>query len=648
MTIPASQIVSVIPNVLSAGGNALQMLGICVTDNAILPFNVVESFPTATAVSAYFGASSVEYAKAQVYFAGFDNKTAVPAAMLFARWTDGGLPAFLRSGNVAALGLPAIQAMNGTLMATIDGYARTASALNLSSATSFTAAATLIASGLNGSLPTEASFTGAIAAETASVTASIAGYVMTVTNVASGTLIEGSAVSGTGVTSGTTLGAQLSGTAGGIGTYAVSKSQNVASETITATYGQLTVTVVASGTLSVGQEVVGGTTAAGTIITALGTGAGLMGTYFVNLTQTEVSGSLTTQPVPVAVAFDSVTNGFTITSGVTGAASSAAFATGSLAASLLMTGSTGAILSQGSEGLLPGAFMNDLVADTQNWATFFLMFDPDGSAGNTQKLLFSAWVNSTQDRFAYIAVDHDPTPTQSTNAAASMGQLLKASNSSGTILIYEPSTGGPYNHAPFVAGMAASIDFEATNGNITFFGKHQQGLVASVTDATTAANLDANGYNYYGAYATANQGFVFFNKGVVSGPFLWANTYINQIWLNNQLQLALMEFLTTINSVPYNSAGYAQIEAACLTVIQEGLNFGAYVPGVELSSSQIIEVNTAAGKNIAGTLQTQGWYFLVQPATPQVRAARQSPPCFFWYVDGGAVQHISLNSIDVQ
>lgn len=72
-----------------------------------------------------------------------------------------------------------------------------------------------------------------ITAQAASVTASIAGTTMTVTAVGSGTVYPGAAIAGTGVTTGTVILAQLSGTTGGIGTYQVSLSQTVASTTIT-------------------------------------------------------------------------------------------------------------------------------------------------------------------------------------------------------------------------------------------------------------------------------------------------------------------------------------------------------------------------------------------------------------------------------
>jgi len=145
-----------------------------------------------------------------------------------------------------------------------------------------------------GNPTTGASVTGSIAASTASVTGSIAGNVLTVTGVTSGTLVTGAILSGANVASGTQITSQISGTAGGIGSYYVSiPEQTVASTTITATYGTLTVTSVASGALALGDTLTGTGVTAGTYIAQLGTGTGGAGTYFVSPSQTVASETLT-------------------------------------------------------------------------------------------------------------------------------------------------------------------------------------------------------------------------------------------------------------------------------------------------------------------------------------------------------------------
>lgn len=414
----------------------------------------------------------------------------------------------------------------------------------------------------------------------------------------------------------------------------------------------LTVSAVGSGTLAIGQTVVGAGVTVGTRITALGTGTGGTGTYTVSASQTVGSEAMTTTGTAVVVTYDSTSGAFIVTSGITGTPSTAAFGVGTLATSLDLTSATGAVLSQGAAATTPSTFMDGITAVTQDWATFATAFNPDNS-GNTNKLAFAAWADDQNDRYAYVCWDTDTSPTTQDPATSSLGYLIDAADYSGTCLIYAPDA----TLAAFICGVAAAINFDAVNGRITFAFRSQSGLTASVSNETIAVNLGGNpqtpgdrgnGYNYYGALATANDDFTFFYPGFVSGPFAWMDSYINQIWLNNNFQLAIVELLTNSNSIPYNAAGRAMIEQALMPTILAGLNFGAFRAGVTLSGSQILEVNSQAGQDIANTLSTQGWYLQVLDATATVRAARGSPPVKFWYMDGESVQVLNMTSILVQ
>lgn len=644
-TIPASQIVNVTPNVIGAGGTALDIIGLILTNSTRVPINTAQEFVLAADVEDFFGLGSTEADIGDIYFEGFTNDNKTPGKILYAQYPQTAVQAYLRSASLAGISLAALQALTGSLTVSVDGVARVASSINLSSANSFSAAAALIQTGLNSSPSTLASVTGAIAASTSSFTGSIANNVLTVSATASGTIVPGTIISGTGVTSNTMIRNQLSGTTGGIGTYAVSIAQTVASTTISGTYGTLTVSAVGSGTLAVGQQLSGSGVTVGTQITALGTGSGLTGTYFVTPSQTAGSTTITAAPVNVAVTYDSVLSAFVIASGIYGVASTAGFATGSLSASLLLTQATGAVISQGAAGQTPAAFMETLLAQaTQDWATFMLAQDPDGGSGNTQKLAFATWCGGKNNRYAFICWDTDASPTVTVPASSSLGQLIAAAQISGTSLVW----GTDYTKAAFICGCAAAIDFTELNGRITFAFKSESGLTADVTNGTIASNLLANGYNFYGAYATANAQFIWLYNGTVSGPFAWLDSYIDQIWLNANLQLALMQLLGQVKSIPYNPFGYALIDAACMDPINAALNFGAIRANVTLSDAQISEVNSAAGKKIDDVLFQRGWYLQVSDAAPSVRAARGSPPCTLWYTDGGSIQQIDLTSVELQ
>ena len=646
-TIPASTIVNVIPSVLSAGGDALVLNGLMLTENTRVPFGTVESFPTPNTVEEYFGSTAEESLVAEQYFGGFNGATQLPGAMLFAQYPQSAIAAYTRGGPASGYTLAQLQALSGNISIAIDGYTRTGTSVNLASANSFTAAATTIQTALNLSPTTLATFTGSIGPQTASFNGTIAGNVLNVTVLTSGTLQPGGVIAGSGVVVGTTIQNQLSGNTGGVGTYAVSGSgQVIAVEAMTLAYGLLTVsgTAAVTGSLAIGQTISGSGVNATTQIWNYGTASGTVGTYIVSPSQTIALEAMTTIPTPVVVTYDSVSGGFVITSGVVGAASSAGYASGSIGAELFLSLATGAVISGGSPGLTPATFMNQIINETQNWASFMNITDPDDGSGNTQKMAFATWCNEQDDRYVYICWDTDITPTESTDAAASMGQLVQTDALSGICLIWDV---GPLT-AGFICGAIASVDFDATNGRITFGGKSTSSLSATVTNALVSSNLLANGYNFYGAYATANQNFIFFWNGSVSGPFNWLDSFINQIWLNNQFQLDLMTLITQVSSIPYNPAGSALIATALSGTIQQALQFGAIRAGVTLSATQALEVNNAAGANIAPTLQNRGWYLLVGQASPAVRQVRGSPPCTFYYMDGESVQAITLSSIELE
>lgn len=568
-TVPASAFVNVVPSVLEAGGDALDLNGMMLTPSNRIPPGTFRTFTSAQEGEDFFGAATDDAQAVADYFAGFDGSTVKPGALLTAQYNTAATSALLR-GSPAGLGLTLaqLQALSGAFNVTIDGVAKT-STPSLAAATSFSNAAQIIETALAVFGPQAAAFTASLA--------------------------------------GTTL----------------------------------TVTAVAFGALAVGQHVTSGGMPAGQYITGLGTGTGGTGTYTVALTSTISSTSMTA--FSPAVSYDSVGDGFLVTSGTTGAASTIGYASGALATSLLMTQAAGATTAQGVVAAVPATFMNALASLTQNWATFFFAFNPDAS-GNAIRLAMAAWCSGQNSRYLFACWDADVAPSTTVPATSSLGYLVAQNGYAGTALIGLTT----FRKAAFLAGAVASIDFARTNGRAALAYRSQAGQAADVTDLTAMNNLLSNGYSCYVAVGTANDDSVYFWNGAVSGDFLWIDSYVNQIWLNNAFQLALIDLLKNSLSVPYNDAGRAQIESALADPINAGLNFGAFRAGGELSAAQASAVNAAAAAAISGVLQNRGWYLQVGVATAQVRAARESPPCTFWYMDGGAVQKITLASIAVQ
>jgi len=580
-SIPASAFVSVNPGVIGSGGNALQLNGLFLDSGTRVPIGSVLSFASAANVGTYFGLSSNQYAEAQVYFAGATKATATPGAMLVAQYNASAVPAYLRGGNVSSLTVAQLEALSGVLKISVNGVIETSSAINLSSSGSFSLAAAAIQSAFG-------SFAGTVTYD------SVSGGFLFTTTATGGTETITTAISGTGT-----------------------------STTSTTTGTVLTVSGTLTGTFHVGDTLTGTDSTNSlpsgcTIVNQLTGTTGGAGTYTISAAATP--GNLT------ACAVDSF--------GPLGA-----FTVG-----LGLTTATGAVLSQGAAATTPSPAMAAIAAITTNWATFTTMFDPDGGSGNANKQLFAAWVTTTSDRYLYVPWDTDITPTQSTDAASSLGQILIGDGNSGTALIYEPSN---LHQAAFICGAVASVDFSAPNGTTSFGYLGQSGIAPGVTSQTVMTNLIANGYNSYVAVANANNNWSYLYPGSVTGPFATIENYINQIWMNSNLQTALVTLLTTVKAVPYVAQGYALIVAACQGPINLALNFGAIQPGVTLSPAQIAEVNAAAGKAVASTLQTQGYYLQVLDPGAVVRGQGGSPVINLFYTSGGSVLQINMASIDV-
>lgn len=160
-----------------------------------------------------------------------------------------------------------------------------------------------------------ASATGSsIAASTFSVTGSVAPggagqsdqtSILTVTVVGSGTIYPGASISGTGIpsTPAPQIVSQLTGTAGGVGTYEINVGEvTAASTTVSGTYGTLTIGT-ATGTFVIGDQLTGTNVVAGTSITANITGTGGSGGTMVVNNNTVVSSTTITASAAIETTF---------------------------------------------------------------------------------------------------------------------------------------------------------------------------------------------------------------------------------------------------------------------------------------------------------------------------------------------------------
>lgn len=149
MSIPASNIVNIVPRIISTGGLDLEINGLMLAKTALIPSSdLVMEFSTAAEVSAYFGVTSSEYAAARVYFKGYDNSFKKPSRLFIGLRVDEDLSAWLRGAAYKGTLEELQKVKDGSLNLSINGKAAALTALDFSDASSFSATASVIQTAL--------------------------------------------------------------------------------------------------------------------------------------------------------------------------------------------------------------------------------------------------------------------------------------------------------------------------------------------------------------------------------------------------------------------------------------------------------------------------------------------------------------------
>ena len=339
------------------------------------------------------------------------------------------------------------------------------------------------------------------------------------------------------------------------------------------------------------------------------------------------------------VTYSSLTGAFTITSGTAGSTSEVGYAsapaTGTdLSALLNLTQSLGAVQSAGMDAMSESEQMTAILSKSQNWVSFTTAWETDVD----EALAWAAWADAS---YGWLYVPYSTSPAMvSPDSTADMASAIKSASLDHTAVVY-----GSLEYAAFIMGVVASIAWQRVNGTITAAFKRQSGLAPWVVDEQTASVLESKNCNYFGNFATRNAEFIFLYPGsLAASDYGYIDAYINAVWFNNRLQVALMDGITSSPRTPYNQRGYTMIAAWMMDPVNAALNNAAIEPGIVLSERQKSEVMNEAGRDISSELWTQGYYIQILDPGAAVRAQRGSPVISIWYTYGGAVQKIEVAS----
>lgn len=353
-------------------------------------------------------------------------------------------------------------------------------------------------------------------------------------------------------------------------------------------------------------------------------------------TQSDVAQSIQTQLTGTTVQYNSNLNAFIITSETTGDTSAVSVATDGAqtpAAILGLTAGNGATESKGSATLTPSANMQSVASNSQSWVSFTTMEEQEDDAIEE----FSSWVSGTNSEYLYCPYttkENDTNP----NAGSNLPKTLANGNYEGVLLTF-----GGLDYAIFAMSIGACINWNATNGLVTYAFKSQSGLNPSVDDNITANNLLSMNVNYYGKWATRNDDFIYYYQGaMIGGNFGFVDAYIGNLWLRNAIQVSIMNGLAQVGRVPYNDEGYTTISAWCIDPINRALNNGTIDTGVSLSESQKAQLISEIGTDVTDQIITDGYYLTVSDPGAQARVNRDTPIVGLWYTYGGSVHRLDV------
>lgn len=315
-----------------------------------------------------------------------------------------------------------------------------------------------------------------------------------------------------------------------------------------------------------------------------------------------------------------------------------AFATGPIASDLLLTEAKGAVTSLGSAAVTDAAGNFVLLKNqTQNFAAFTTSFE----ATIAQHLAFSQVVGSSASRFAYVGWSNPDGLIDNYVFAAD----VKTYGYGGVLPIY-----GEHTDAAAVLSYGACMNFDLNRGrrSLKFREFSNAGLIPKVTTETLHNQLIADGYTAYGLYSENKVTAKYFSDGAITGDFKWFDAYLGQIWVNANIQGTVIDALMSEQYIGYDTAGRIAIETPIIGIMNQFGAWGGFATGQPLTPTQTNTINSVTGVDVSATLSNQGYFIYIGPFTPSMRAARTSPVIYIWYVDGGVIQEVYINSIEVQ
>jgi len=240
----------------------------------------------------------------------------------------------------------------------------------------------------------------------------------------------------------------------------------------------------------------------------------------------------------------------------------------------------------------------------------FYLFMPYNLLTNDQFVESATWNYAQNVKYVNLIP-----VTRSNENALTTALTNSTSGGQGTFLTLIDETLTPFQYDDeFVSNVFAAIDYTKPNSAVNPMFQQYSALTPKVTTLQESNSLDVLGINYYGATQTAGKIISFFQRGYmfgngITGAITDLNTYVNEIWLKDQISTNIMNLLIALNRVSANPIGVSQVLSVMQDAIESALSNGVISVGNPLSPLQITQITEFTGDdNAYFQVQALGYY----------------------------------------
>lgn len=333
------------------------------------------------------------------------------------------------------------------------------------------------------------------------------------------------------------------------------------------------------------------------------------------------------------VVFNTITGGFIITSGTTGADATAAAVT---------AGTTGTDISEGL-GLIDATISQGVNAET--FAEFCDRIFSVNTSGYSITTAETLTVDEIQAAVAWLQGSVGGQTISSAvrlvfnitdkATAKTLQSTLKELSYTGYVVGYDPKN-------EFVAGLscaiAATTDYEVANGAVNFNFQPAVGYTpittvdkvvdyqVGQTNLSLAEELDALCISYVYSVGFGTQQQVLYGMGLMQGAYGTEDVQVNEAALEKDLQTAVMNGFVAVNKFALQgAAATGAISTLIDPTFKKYQTNGTIAYDGTLSDTDKIAVFNATGNpDAAASIEANGYYYQVQPLTADDIAKRQA------------------------